>query len=324
MTKGRKLDCTTTTKPSLYEEITSHIIADLEAGTFPWARPWGASGESKAFALPSNAVTGNPYSGINILILWGKMFECGLTSQRWLTFNQASALGGTVRKGEHGATVCYADRFVPKRAHDPARRGTEGQAEEGEASIPFLRRYTVFNLDQCEQLPADLSLASPELPERQLVPQAEALAKATLADIRIGGADAFYLPLADTVHIPPQPAFFEQINFYRTLFHELGHWTGHPNRLNRDLTGAFGSKPYAHEELVAELPPPLSAPRSPSSRRSGMPTISVHGWTCSATTAAQFFGPQAKPPRPPIFCSRSAKTTERPQRRRGRPEPRPR
>ncbi|WP_441254208.1 ArdC family protein [Bradyrhizobium sp. 613_E4_N2_2] len=253
MAKGRKIDCTTATKPSLYEEITSHIIADLEAGTFPWARPWGASGESKAFALPSNAATGNPYSGINILILWGKMFESGFTSQRWLTFNQASALGGTVRKGEHGTTVCYADRFVPKRAQDSARRGKEGQAEEGEASIPFLRRYTVFNLDQCDQLPADLSLASPELPERQLVPQAEALAKATLADIRIGGADAFYLPLADTVHIPPQPAFFEQINFYRTLFHELGHWTGHPNRLNRDLTGTFGSKPYAHEELVAEL-----------------------------------------------------------------------
>jgi antirestriction protein ArdC len=91
------------------------------------------------------------------------------------------------------------------------------------------------------------------LPEREVVPQAEALATATRANIRIGGAQAFYRPSDDTVHIPPQPAFFEQINYYRTLFHELGHWTGHPSRLNRDHSGAFGSKLYANEELVAEL-----------------------------------------------------------------------
>ncbi|MBR0906639.1 ArdC family protein [Bradyrhizobium liaoningense] len=253
MTKRAQRDCATKTKPSLYEEITSHIVADLEAGVFPWARPWDAQGESRIFSLPTNAATGNAYSGINILILWGKSFECGFTSQKWLTFNQASGLGGSVRKGEHGTTVCYADRFVPKRVRDQASASTQGAAEEGEASIPLLRRYTVFNLDQCEHLPDHLNPAPVELPERQIVPQAEALAKATLADIRVGGAEAFYLPLTDTVHIPPQPAFFEQINFYRTLFHELGHWTGHPNRLNRDLTGTFGSKPYANEELVAEL-----------------------------------------------------------------------
>src|SRR6266702_740530 len=152
-----------------------------------------------------------------------------------------------------------APRSVTPTASCQSERKTKlvqakkGEAEQGEASSPFLRRYTVFNLDQCEQLPDHLSLVSPELPERELVPQAEALARATLADIRIGGTEAFYLPLADAVHIPPQPAFFEQINFYRTLFHELGHWTGHPSRLNRDLAGAFGSTPYANEELVAEL-----------------------------------------------------------------------
>ena len=215
MAKRAQRDCATKTRPCLYEEITSHIIADLEAGIFPWARPWDARGESQIFSLPTNAATGNAYSGINILILWGRMFERGFTSQRWLTFNQASALGGTVRKGEQGTTVCYADRFVPKRVRDQASTSTQGESEQGEASIPFLRRYTVFNLDQCEHLPDQFSLAQPELPERQVVPQAEALAKATLADIRIGGPEAFYLSLADTVHIPPQPAFFEQINFYR-------------------------------------------------------------------------------------------------------------
>ncbi|WP_051334708.1 zincin-like metallopeptidase domain-containing protein [Bradyrhizobium sp. Ai1a-2] len=240
-------------KASLYEEITAHIIADLEAGVFPWARPWGSGGGNQAFALPRNAATGKAYSGINVLILWGRLFECGFASQRWLTFRQASSLGGTVRKGEHGVTVCYADRFVPKREQGGATSASHDQPANEEASVPFLRRYTVFNVDQCDNLPDHCIVARPRLPEREIVPQAEALAAATLADVRIGGAKAFYQPSDDTVHIPPQPAFFDQINYYRTLFHELGHWTGHPRRLNRDLCGNFGSKPYAHEELVAEL-----------------------------------------------------------------------
>lgn len=240
-------------KASLYEDITARIVADLEAGIFPWARPWGASGGNQAFALPRNAATGKAYSGINVLILWGRLFECSFASQNWLTFRQASSLGGTVRKSEKGVTVCYADRFVPKREQvDASRTGKDQQEAEG-AAIPFLRRYTVFNVDQCDNLPDHCVAPAEPLPEREIVPQAEALAVATRADIRIGGAKAFYSPSDDAVHMPPQPAFFEQINYYRTLFHELGHWTGHRSRLNRDQLGAFGSKLYANEELVAEL-----------------------------------------------------------------------
>jgi len=253
MARKKQRASTAQPKASLYEEITAHIVADLEEGIFPWARPWGADGDSHAFSLPRNAATGKAYSGINILILWGKLFECGFSSQRWLTFNQAASLGASVRKGERGVTVCYADRFIPKRSQDGAQRSPQSEADEAEAAIPFLRRYTVFNVDQCEHLPEHLRNETPAAEERQIVPQAEALAAATLADIRIGGREAFYAPSTDSVHIPPQPAFFEQINFYRTLFHELGHWTGHPSRLNRDLSGPFGSKPYAKEELVAEL-----------------------------------------------------------------------
>ncbi|WP_426414017.1 ArdC family protein [Bradyrhizobium ganzhouense] len=240
-------------KPSLYEEITAHIVADLEVGIFPWARPWGTGGGNQAFALPRNAATSKAYSGINVLILWGRLFECSFTSGRWLTFRQASSLGGTVRKGEHGITVCYADRFIPRRGQGEASRTDQDQSDSDGAAIPFLRRYTVFNVDQCDGLPDHCLAPAPALPEREIVPQAEALAAATRADIRIGGAKAFYSPSDDTVHIPPQPAFFEQINYYRTLFHELGHWTGHSSRLNRELSGAFGSKLYANEELVAEL-----------------------------------------------------------------------
>jgi antirestriction protein ArdC len=242
-------------KTSLYEEITARIVVDLEAGTFPWAQPWGAGQENAALGLPRNAATGKSYSGINVLILWGRLFDDGFASQSWLTFRQAISLGGTVRKGEHGVSVCYADKFIPKRERNANADGgaSSGSDDRDGEAVPFLRRYTVFNVAQCDNLPDHCLASAPILPAREIVPQAEALAAATLADIRNGGAHAFYQPSEDVVQIPPQPAFFEQINYYRTLFHELGHWTGHPSRLNRDLTGRFGSKAYANEELVAEI-----------------------------------------------------------------------
>jgi antirestriction protein ArdC len=244
-------------KASLYEEITARIIADLETGIFPWAQPWGAGPANAALGLPRNAATGKFYSGINVLILWGHLFDQGFTSQSWLTFRQALSLGGSVRKGEHGVSVCYADKFIPKRnrnggtATEPTVPQSEGSGEA--QAVPFLRRYTVFNIAQCDNLPEHCLGEVAPLPEREIIPQAEALAAATLANIRTGGAHAFYRPSEDTVQIPPQPAFFDQINYYRTLFHELGHWTGHPRRLDRDLTGSFGSKAYANEELIAEI-----------------------------------------------------------------------
>ncbi|MCA6121276.1 DUF1738 domain-containing protein [Bradyrhizobium sp. WSM 1704] len=242
-------------RQSIYEEITTKIIAELEAGIFPWARPWDASPAKAAFSLPSNAATGKNYSGINILILWGRLYEGGFSMQRWLTYRQAQSLGAKIRKGEHGVAVCYADRFIPRREEAAKRPAASDAGEQAldEAAIPFLRRYVVFNVDQCEDLPEQLIAAAPALPEREIVPEAERLANATGAVIRVGGTSAFYDPASDSVHIPPQPAFFEQINYYRTLFHELGHWTGHTKRLDRDQSGAFGSKAYAREELVAEL-----------------------------------------------------------------------
>jgi antirestriction protein ArdC len=264
-------------RSGLYDDVTARIVADLEAGTFPWAQPWGqtwdqpqtrgqTSGRTRGqsgggvpqgavLGLPRNAGTGKTYSGINVLILWGELFDMGFASQNWLTFRQALGMGGRVRKGEHGVTVCYADKFIPKTGRNSEGRDgapvREGDREE--EAVPFLRRYTVFNVAQCDNLPAQCLVPATGLPEREIVPRAEALAAATLADIRTGGAHAFYMPSEDRIQIPPQPAFFDQINYYRTLFHELGHWTGHASRLNRDLTGAFGSKLYACEELAAEM-----------------------------------------------------------------------
>jgi antirestriction protein ArdC len=198
--------------------------------------------------MPKNAATGRRYSGVNILILWGAVIDKGFAGQHWLTFRQALGLGGNVRKGEHGTTVFFADRFIPKGELERAQK--EGGEPE---AVPFLKRFTVFNVAQCDGLPDHFFAAAPILPERELIPHAEALIAASGADFRIGGARAFYVPAADYIQVPPQPAFFEQINYYRTCFHELGHWTGHASRLARDLSGLHGSKSYAREELVAEM-----------------------------------------------------------------------
>lgn len=233
-------------RASLYFEITDRIIADLERGCVPWVKPWGAA--KVAVGLPRNAASGRGYSGINILILWGAVIERAYASQNWLTFRQALALGGSVRRGEHGATIVHADRFIPKEEKERAK------AEDIEPqAIPYLKRFTVFNVAQCDGLPEQLYQQTIPLPERETIPHAEALIEASGADMRIGGDRAFYMPGTDFIQVPPQPAFFDPINYYRTCFHELGHWTGHQTRLARDLSGSFGSKSYAREELTAEM-----------------------------------------------------------------------
>ena len=235
-------------RPSLYAEVTARIVAQLEEGRVPWVQPWGAPDIATPLGLPVNASTGRTYSGINILILWGAAIEGARASQNWLTFKQALTLGGCVRKGEKGTSVVYADRFVPEKERVRAEQtGDDPQA------IPFLKRYTVFNADQCDGLPDDACSATAPLPECETIPHAEALIEATGADFRIGGAKAFYVSAEDYVQVPPQPAFHHQIDYYRTCFHELGHWTGHKSRLAREFKGRFGSKPYAREELVAEM-----------------------------------------------------------------------
>jgi len=233
-------------RASLYDEVTAKIITQLKMGIFPWVRPWSA--ENAVPGLPRNAVSGRAYSGINVLILWGAVMEGGYPSQDWLTFRQALAAGGCVRKGERGQTVFYADRFTPEKE----REQVEGSAN-APRSIPFLKRFTVFNAAQCDGLPEKLTTEPAPLPQRELHDQAEALIAATEADFRTGGTKAFYNVGADFVQVPPQPAFTHQIDYYRTALHELGHWTGYKTRLGRDQSGSFGTALYAREELCAEL-----------------------------------------------------------------------
>nr|WP_293969131.1 zincin-like metallopeptidase domain-containing protein [Sphingopyxis sp.] len=252
--------------------MTGRIVEELEAGRIPWVQPWDAAGFAPG--LPKNADTHRSYSGINILILWAEAARRGFAPQEWLTFRQALAAGGAVRKGETGTTIFYAARFTPHGGATGAGDGSRGPGEGGGSSargggaaaggagaseagagsaVPFLKRFTVFNVAQCEGLPDRCTRAAAPMPPREIIPHAEALIAATGADIRIGGNEAYYHPGGDYVALPPQQAFRAQIDYYRTVLHELGHWTGHPSRLARDQRGGFASAAYGREELCAEL-----------------------------------------------------------------------
>jgi antirestriction protein ArdC len=204
---------------NLYIEITDKIIAELGAGRIPWVQPWGTAAINAPLAMPRNASTQRKYSGINVLILWGAVIERGFSGQSWLTFRQALGLGGHVRKGERGTTVVYADRFIPE---DERRRAAETGEDPG--AIPFLKRFTVFNTDQCDGLPEEVAASVVPPPPGQIEPQAEALIAATGADFRIGGTRAYYNTTGDFVQVPPPAAYFEPINWHRTAFHELSHY----------------------------------------------------------------------------------------------------
>lgn len=231
---------------SLYEDVTARIVAEMEQGIVPWVRPWTRS--SAPLGMPRSAASRKAYSGINVLILWDAVIRRGFGSQEWLTFKQALSLGGHVRKGERGSVICYADSFVPRGKRDLA-------AESGNdpSRVPFLKRFTVFNVEQCDGLPAHIVPPPPTFPENERHPAAESLITATGVTIREGGGEAFYHVGEDFIRLPPRGSFLTPADYYCTALHELGHATAHPSRLARDLTGRFGSTAYAREELIAEL-----------------------------------------------------------------------
>ena len=159
----------TSDRPDLYGEVTARIIADLEAGTVPWVQPW--ADVLAPLDLPANAASGRRYSGINILLLWIAALDRGFATQRWLTFRQALAAGGAVRRGELGTTIYYTARFTP--GSDQAAEGDES----GSRSIRFLKRFTVFNVDQCDGLAERCEANREHLPEDLIVGRSAAPTK---------------------------------------------------------------------------------------------------------------------------------------------------
>lgn len=223
-----------------YRVITDRILALLAEGTIPWRKPWAGHEGG-----PQN-VTGRPYRGINVFML-----ACqGYDSPYWLTFKQARERGGHVRRGEHGTPVIL---------WKPTRR-TETDAETGEESeraSMVLRYYTVFNASQCEMPEGTLPTIERGEPFEP-IEEAERIVCGMPRPpaLRIGGGRAFYRPPEDAVTMPERSAFPRAEGYYATLFHELGHATGHASRLNRNtLTDLcpFGSTNYSREELVAEM-----------------------------------------------------------------------
>ena len=231
------------THPSIYETVTATILHELEQGTAPWVKPW-TTGDPPD--LPHNLVSQRQYSGVNILLLWLASLAYGFRSAGWLTFKQATKLGGHVKKGAKGTHIVYASTFTKKVA-DP------GTDDEEEKKIPFLKGYVVFNLEQTEGLPQRLYRVTPPKPLADALASVEAFIAAIGATVRHGGNRAFYQPALDFVQLPDPGQFENAAHYYATNLHEHGHWTGHKSRLDRDLSGRFGEEAYAAEELVAEL-----------------------------------------------------------------------
>jgi antirestriction protein ArdC len=247
-------------RANLYQKITDQIVAELETGVFPWARPWkssrvsGGNLASNGFAMPRNALTKRPYSGVNVLLLWCERDRRDYPSPEWLTLKQANSVGGVVKKGSSGTLAVFADRFVPNDEKKKAR--AEGRDPN---PVYFLKAFTLFNVAQIDNLPDDMGEAAPPTERKPIPERLAAMAQALRVRIGLGGDRAYYTPLLDSVTMPHVAQFPNALDFDRTLLHELVHATGHHSRLNRDLSGSFGSDKYSREELCAELGAAMAA-----------------------------------------------------------------
>ena len=228
----------------IYQEVTNQILSYLEEGVAPWRNPI-AQGSGDGW--PKNLLSGNRYRGINVLLLAMKSWAQGYASDYWVTYKQAKSRGGQVRRGEQGTLVTFWKMYESK------------DKETGEpTTLPVLRHYTAFNLQQVDGLKAP---ECDDAAREEFVPltEAERIVAAYTDPPSInhdGGQRAFYRIRSDSVHMPEPQRFDRAENYYATLFHELSHSTGASKRLDRGIDqdpAPFGSPEYNREELVAEL-----------------------------------------------------------------------
>lgn len=233
-------------RSDVYTRVTDKIVAELEKGVRPWMKPWNAEHAAGRITKPLRH-NGEAYNGINILMLWSAAMEKDFCAPIWMTFRQAKELGASVRKGEKGELVVYANKLTRTEEAD--------SGEEFERTIPYMKGYTVFNVEQIDGLPDHYyQLAEPVLDPVQRIDHAETFFEATGADIRHGGNQAYYMIGEDRIQLPPFESFKDAESYYATIAHELTHWTRHPKRLDRSFgRKRWGDEGYAQEELVAEL-----------------------------------------------------------------------
>lgn len=233
---------------TVYEMITEKIIALLEQGVAPWRKPWKAAAEG-----PRN-LDGHRYRGINTLLLIMAAMEGGYSSPYWLTFNQAKKKGGKIKKGEKSTVIIFW-KMIRVTEKDPDTGKIENK------TIPMLRYYRVFNLEQTEGVKVPRKVLEAQLAEASAVApdpikEAEAIVKGYQGPKirKVRGDRAFYSPLTDVITVPPLKSYDDAGEYYSTLFHEMGHSTGHKDRLDRFEPGTrFGDHEYGREELIAEM-----------------------------------------------------------------------
>ncbi|HEU5404278.1 MAG TPA: zincin-like metallopeptidase domain-containing protein [Terriglobales bacterium] len=234
-------------RPSIYQTVTDRIIASLKAGIIPWEKPWKTPHYAGG-PFPRNLYTGKPYRGINVLLLWSS--EHG--SPFWLTFKQAQALKGSVRKGEHATPIVFYKQL-------PEYANNDEDGTDKDERVPFvLCHHTVFNAEQCD------GITLPEISQPAIAPEID---EDELCESIVNGWEnrpalyrnspgeyrAYYRTSTDSVHMPARSRFVDAPHYYSTLFHELVHSTGHESRLHRIFGDRFGDELYSKEELVAEM-----------------------------------------------------------------------
>ena len=234
------------------QEVTDNIVALLEKGVAPWQKPWDAQAH---LAMPVNPTTDRAYRGGNAIHLLAVGLQRNYEDPRWMTYKQASEQGWQVKRGEKGTQIEFWDI---KPLQDGSKQGSSKDSDQSKADDPGSRLvhrvYTVFNARQIDGISA---LAPKERQPFEVAAAGERILKNSGASIAHDQADrAYYDRRKDEIHLPPQQAFKDAAGYYGTALHELGHWTGHPSRLDRwTLTDnyKFGDTRYAKEELRAEL-----------------------------------------------------------------------
>lgn len=254
----------------LYQDVTNRIIAALENGVVPWRKPWKTDeqGYRHLFGLPANAKTGRAYSGVNVVLLWLEQMEKGYSSSKWLTFHQALQSGGNVKKGERSTLVLWY-KAIEKRARDEQGQvmfDEEGNPVTEESCI--LKSHFVFNVEQCENLPEEMTAVindsvEPSTRHESFVDAATYARIHQMIDAigvkfsNRGMDSAFYRPKTDEIFLPKPQCFFTEGDYWSTVLHEVVHSTGHESRMNRPgITSkqiSFGDDIYAFEELIAEI-----------------------------------------------------------------------
>ena len=210
MTKKSESD-----RADIYTRITDRIVEDLEQGVRPWMKPWSAANTLGRINRPVRH-NGLPYSGMNVLLLWSEQVSRRFSSSMWMTFKQALELGGAVRKGETGSTVVFASRFTKSVA--------DGNGNDVDREIPFLKAYSVFNIEQIDGLPDTYHAPPAKVRDPvERIEMADLFFRNTGAVIRHGGNQAYYSPIMDYIQMPPFEAFRDAAGYAAVLSHEATH-----------------------------------------------------------------------------------------------------